>query len=156
MTLDEALAFTWPKTGQSIEESIRDGVLTYQDLRVAANRSPEEQVKRAAATILPRYEEVYARTHPAKVNQTFLGNLPSVSMTVEEARATPWKGGQCSGEPMGILLDQGKLSMKDLGWAIESNYSSRVREAARILSFLHLQTKVVAPEREGVSADTPK
>lgn len=149
MTLDEALASLWPKTGKSVEESIREGALTYQDLRVAANRSPEEQVKRIAATILPRYEEVYARTHAPKVNQTFLVNLPAVSMTVEEARATPWKGAQHAGESMGSLLDQGKLGLKDLGWAVESNYSAKVREAARVLMFLLLQTRVVAPEREG-------
>lgn len=149
MTLDESLAFIWPKTGKTVEESIREGTLTYQDLRVATYRSPNEQVKCVAATILPKYEDVYARTHVPKVNQTFLVNLPSVSMTVEEARATPWKGGQCSGEPMGRLLDQGKLSLKDLGWAVESNFSAKVREAARVLLFLQLQTRVVAPDRDG-------
>lgn len=149
MTLDEALASIWPKTGKSVEESIREGLLTYQDLRVAANRSPSEQVKAIAGTILPKYEDVYARTHAPKVNQTFLVNLPSVSLTLEEARATPWIAGQHKGEPMGFLVDKGSLALKDLVWAVESSFTTKAREAARVLLFVQLQTKVVTPERDG-------
>jgi hypothetical protein len=50
---------------------------------------------------------------------------------------------------MGVLLDQGKLVLKDLGWAVEANFSAKVREAARVLLFVQLQTKVTTPERDG-------
>lgn len=150
MTLDEALGSTWRTTGKTVEELLRAGKLTYQDLRVAANRSEDEREKQIAGAVWKNYEAAHARIHPTRVNQTFLVNLPNVGLSLEEAHATPWKGAQHSGEPMGKLVDQGKLSMRDLSWAVESNFVPRVREAARVLLFQMLQTRFEAPAKNGV------
>lgn len=149
MTLDEALGSVWCETGKTVEELLRTGKLTYQSLRVTANRSESEQEKVVAGTVWKNFEEAYARINPTRINQTFLVNLPNVGLSLEEASATPWKGSQHSGEPMGKLVDQGLLSMRDLCWAIESSYVPRVREAARVLMFQLLQTRFEAPAKNG-------
>jgi len=65
--------------------------------------------------------------------------MNTTNMTLEQARQTRWTFRDYRGQPMGELLDQGLLTLKDLGFAVERAYDKRVQEAAKILLLYRLE-----------------
>jgi hypothetical protein len=151
MTLEDALISHWNGSKTKIEDLLRSGDLTFKELRIAANRSEDPHQRAIAKAVWTDYELAHARVFPQSSSQTFLTGLPDVKLTLEQAQSTPWKGATRSGEAMGRLRDEGILSLKDLAWAVESNYDLKVREAARVLLFHQLQAPVSEPESEGAA-----
>ena len=66
-------------------------------------------------------------------------------MTLQEARATIWPFRDFKGQAMGSLVDQGVLSVKDLGFAVERAYDDRVRRASHTLILHQLAQKASQP-----------
>jgi hypothetical protein len=66
-------------------------------------------------------------------------------LTVEQARMTPWPFSRGKGRPMGELMDAGRLTLKDLVYAIENAWDERVRRAAAVLLALSLNQVVKEP-----------
>lgn len=54
-------------------------------------------------------------------------------MNLEDARAIRWSFEEFNGQAIGDLLDNGKITLRDLGEAVERSYHPEVREASRIL-----------------------
>jgi hypothetical protein len=54
-------------------------------------------------------------------------------MKLDEARSVKWPFREIKGQAMGDLYDTGKISLQDLGYAIQKAYSKQVREASRTL-----------------------
>ncbi len=54
-------------------------------------------------------------------------------MQLNEARSVKWSFEEFNGQAIGDLLDNGKITLRDLGEAVERSYHPEVREASRIL-----------------------
>lgn len=68
-------------------------------------------------------------------------------LSLEEARRVRWQVKPY--EPMGRMLDEGRLTRKDLTWAIERAYRDDVRHAARRL-LIELDSAPVAATAQGI------
>jgi len=148
MNIDEALRTKWPKTGKTIEDSLRAEQLNFTELRTIANEKDQDSVHEASRFIWKNYEEVYARVHPRSV--TIFTGLPNAELSLEEARREPYPFREIRGIPMGRLLDERKISTKDLGYCLAQNLPKRTREAIRVLLFKELQSPVTEAEDRGV------
>jgi Nuclease-related domain len=148
MTIDEALSTRWQNSGKTIETLLREETLTFSILRVAANRGEPGKEKTAAQVIWTNYETVHARLHPTTM--TIMG-LPNASMSLEEARKEAFPYREIKGQPMGRLLDEGRIALNDLGYCLEKAYTAKTKEAARVLLFNALQS----PVKETVDRGSP-
>src|SRR5262249_18472718 len=73
-------------------------------------------------------------------------------MPLDEARRVIWQ--VQPKEPMGQLLDQGKLTRKDLEWAISKAYRADVRRPAKRL-LQELDQPTAPPRAYAVQAESP-
>lgn len=150
MNINEALRIKWPKTGKTIEDSLRAEQLNFNELRIFANEKDQDIVHEASRVIWKNYEEVYARVHPHSV--TFFTGLPNAELSLEEARREPYpfdyKG--FKGTPLGILLDEGKITAHELCYCYQHAWEKRAREAARVLLYKELESPVMEVEDRGV------
>src|SRR5258708_1496810 len=67
------------------------------------------------------------------------------AMPIELARVTLWPVRPYKGQPMGTLLDNKQLSLKDLGYAIENAWDERVRQAAIALMLVRVDQTIKDP-----------
>lgn len=61
----------------------------------------------------------------------------STGMTLAQARAVRWPFRGVN-QPIGEALDDGTITLRDLGWAVESARDARVKDAARTVLLSHL------------------
>jgi hypothetical protein len=70
----------------------------------------------------------------------------STPMTVDQARAVLWTFREYKGQSIGSLLDDGLITLRDLGFAVERAYDKRVREASKTLLLNALSQEVNEPQ----------
>lgn len=127
-SITQARAVIWPfrKLNRSIGDLLNEGQITAKDLRWAAgnDRRVSAEVRAAAQTLL------VAQPQPVKV-VTDTHAQPDLAEAVAAARQVIWPYRHMH-RPMGELLDQGKITAKDLEYASHRGGPS-VRLAAQIL-----------------------
>lgn len=75
----------------------------------------------------------YIKPSTRQVEQVIIKQV----MPLQDAEKVIWQGAGPQ-EPMGKLVEEGRLTAKDLGWAMENAYNPRVRVAARTLLAYYL------------------
>lgn len=151
MTLEEARSVMWLRNNhRPLGELLDEGFLDQRRLEWAAAKAYDPKLKQAAAVLLdwmkqppaaPAQQEPIAPAPPHKES------LPAVDagVTVEQARATTWPFRPFKGQAMGNLVDTRQLTIKDLGFAIETAWDESVRRAAIVLTALRLNQVVKEP-----------
>jgi hypothetical protein len=146
MNLEEARKVFWLKSNhRPIGELLNEGYLNQSRLEWAAQWAYNPNLKQAASVILesmttskviekPNANEVQAPTKSLKIG-----------VTIEKARSTLWPFAPYKGQLMGELVDSKQLSLKDLGYAIETAWDEKVRQAAIALSLVRLEQVVKEP-----------
>ena len=148
MNINEALATRSPKSGKTFEEVLKSQDLNIKELRSIAEADVADVFHNAARILVANLDEVRARVHPRSV--TIFTGLPNAELSLEEARREPYPFREIRGIPMGRLLDERKISTKDLGYCLAQNLPKRTREAIRVLLFKELQSPVTEAEDRGV------
>lgn len=150
MNIEEARKVLWLKSNpRPMGELLDEGYITRERLEWAAQWAYNQNLKQAAKVIL---ESMKLPTPAMKIEEkpnavqapTPDKSLP-IGITLDKARATLWPFGTLKGRPMGSLLDSKQLSLKDLGFAIETAWDEKVRKAAIALSLIRLEQVVKEP-----------
>lgn len=151
MSLEEARSVLWLRNNhRPLGELLDEGYLDRKRLQWAAERAYDARLKAAAAVLLEHLERS-SDTTPIQPSPAPPPSAPSpipviaAGVTVEQARATLWPFKPHKGEPMGVLVDARRLSLKDLVYAIEHAWDDRVRRAAVVLLTLRLGQVVQEP-----------
>jgi hypothetical protein len=125
----EARAVVWPfrKLNRPMGELLDEGKIALKDLRWAASSTSyaKDDVRHAAQVLIPVLEEQEAKSVPATTPDK------AFAEAVAEARAVVWPYRHMY-RPMGELLDEGKITEKDLRYAAQQGHAS-LRLAASIL-----------------------
>ena len=69
-----------------------------------------------------------------------------MKVPLDQARKTPWPFSPYKGQLMGDLVNASKISLKDLGYAIETAWNSKIRQAAATLALSRLEQVVTEPQ----------
>lgn len=114
----------WPyrRLHRPMGELLDQGKITAKDLEYAVRRAPGP-VRLAAQILL--------KAQPPSSTSTPAANEPSTEMTLAEARQVIWPYRKLN-RPMGDLLTEGKITTKDLQYAID-RAKPEVAEAAQLL-----------------------
>ncbi len=144
MELSEARQVLWLKSNsRPMGELFDEGYLTQERLEWAAQWAYNPNQKQAAQVLLanlstqPKQEQAPTQALPASELQ--------LGITLEQARKTTWPFGALKGQPMGDLINSGQLSLKDLGYAIETAWDARVKQAAIGLTLARLEQALKEP-----------
>lgn len=106
---------------------------------VFAYNSCDEMAARAIAAVHARFNG--QENNPKYEVERITG------MTVSQARAVIWTINS-KNRPIGVLLDEGGISFKDLIWAAQSSYSDFIKRASRTLLLENLlDTKLTPPKQ---------
>jgi hypothetical protein len=144
MELSEARQILWLKSNlRPMGELFDEGYLTIERLEWAAKWAYNPRQKEAAQVLLASLN-----TNP-KLEQSLTPHLPTpelqIGMTLEQAHNTAWPFGTLKGQPMGTLINSKQLSLKDLGYAIETAWDVRVKQAAIALTLTRLEQVLKEP-----------
>lgn len=144
MELSEARQILWLKSNlRPMGELFDEGYLTIERLEWAARWAYNPRQKEAAQVLLASLN-----TNP-KPEQSLTPHLPTpelqIGMTLEQAHNTAWPFGTLKGQPMGTLINSKQLSLKDLGYAIETAWDVRVKQAAIALTLTRLEQALKEP-----------
>lgn len=114
----------WPyrRMHRPMGELLDQGKITKKDLEYAVRRAPGP-VRLAAQILL--------KAQPQGTSSALASNEPTTEMTVAEARQVSWPYRKLN-RPMGDLLTEGKITTKDLQYAID-RANPDVAEAAQLL-----------------------
>jgi hypothetical protein len=108
------------------------------------------QVHQAAAVLLDWLTQSAQRPTARKKTEEEAGQkaLPGLELkiSIEKAREVLWPFTPYKGEPMGPLVESRTLTLKNLSYAIDNAWESRVRDAAIALMALQLRQIVQEPE----------
>ncbi len=125
----EARAVVWPfrKLNRPIGELLDSGKITLKDLKWAASPTSyaKDDVRKAAQVLVAVLENQTSNSAPAAVTDN------TFAEAVAEARTVIWPYRHMY-RPMGELLDEGKITEKDLRYAAQQGHAS-LRLAASIL-----------------------
>ncbi len=127
-------------------ELFDEGYLTQERLEWAAQWAYNPKQKIAAKILLETGKSLV----PIPIEQAAETKEPSdnkiaMGITLEKARSTPWPFSPFKGQPMGLLVDSKQLSTKDLGFAIDTAWDERVRQAAIALMLTRLDRALKEP-----------
>jgi len=145
MNLEEARKILWLKNNRRpIGELLDEGYLTPSKLEWAAEKAYDPAINQAAKVILESLKE------PVSLSKNNVEAQPpdsslEIGITLEKARTILWPFAPYKGQPMGNLVDSQQLSLKDLGYAIETAWDEKVRQAATALALVRLEQVVKEP-----------
>jgi len=149
MSLQEARRVPWLRSRpRPLGDLLDEGYLDASRLEWAAARAWNPRLKEAARTILAaeQGQEVARPRSPAGAASSGDGTEAiQLGITLEEARSTPWPFGALKGQPMGMLSETRRVSLKDLAYLIENAWEDRVRRAATALMASRLGQDVTEP-----------
>jgi len=159
MTLEEARSVLWLRNNhRPLGDLLDEGFLNEARLAWAAERAYDSRLKEAAGILLEWLRAAVDEVRPGVAEEDERsadadGSVPTLNfgLTVEQARATPWPFRDFRGQPMGPLVDARRLTLKDLGFAIENAWDDRIRRAAALLAAMRLRQAV----EERASMDGP-
>lgn len=142
MNREDARKILWLKNNhRPMGELLDEGFLTSPKLEWAAEKAYDPAIKQAATVLLEALKEsaVTNKKTPLPTNA-----LP-IGMTLEKARTTLWPFSPYKGQALGTLVESKQLSLKDLGYAIETAWDENVRQAATALALVRLEQVVKEP-----------
>jgi hypothetical protein len=142
MNITEARQVLWLKNNpRPLGELLDEGYLTEERLKWAAQWAYNPKLKEAAQVLL---DQQSPRATPQQVS---LQAKPfELGISLEDAQKTHWPFNPYKGEQMGSLVASKKLSLKDLGYAVESAWDPKVKRAAVALSLTRLKQVITEPE----------
>jgi hypothetical protein len=142
MKITEARQVLWLKNNpRPLGELLDEGYLTEERLKWAAQWAYSPKLKEAAQVLL------YQQSPRATPQQVSLQAKPfELGISLEDAQKTHWPFNPYKGEQMGSLVASKKLSLKDLGYAIETAWEPKVKKAAVALSLTRLKQVITEPE----------
>jgi hypothetical protein len=139
----EARAVIWPyrRMNRPMGELLDEGKITEKDLRYAAQQG-HASLRLAARILLKNLSAA-----PLAAGETAEATA-ATEMTLAEAQTVPWpfNKGRFNQRPMGQLLTEGKITIKDLRYAVDRASDETVVEAAQVL--LDQQTTEAAIKAE--------
>jgi hypothetical protein len=147
MDLNEARKVLWIRPNRRpMGELLDEGLLTKGKLEWAIANAYSSKLQEAAKILLPLLEKT--NPHINAENNSFQLELPKleIPLTIDQAKATIWPFAPYKGEPIGPLVIEKKISLKDLGFAIENAWDSKVRNAALVLSAIRMNQIVKEPQ----------
>ncbi|MBN1440207.1 MAG: NERD domain-containing protein [Anaerolineales bacterium] len=150
MDLNEARKVVWIGSNRRpLGELLDIGYLNQERLTWAVEHVKNPTVQQAAAVLLDWLNKSADSGKPREKATSSLGQetLPGLELklTLEKAREVPWPFSPYKGESMGPLVESRKLSLKDLSYAIDNAWDSKVREAAIALTAVRLRQIVREP-----------
>jgi len=151
MSWEEARSVYWLRNNhRPLGELLDEGFLNEARLAWAAEKAYDPRLKQAAAVLLDWVRQTSQASQPQEPGASPQPGDESrqtinARITVERARATLWPFKPFKGQPMGALVDARQLAIKDLGYAIESAWDERVRQAAIVLTAVCLNQVVDEP-----------
>jgi hypothetical protein len=151
MDLTEARKVVWIGSNRRpLGELLDIGYLNRERLTWAVEHVNNPRVHQAAAVLLDWLTQSAQRSNTRKKAAEEAGQktLPGLELkiSIEKAREVLWPFSPHKGEPMGPLVENRILSLKDLGFAIENARESKVKAAAITLSAIRLDQIVKEPE----------
>jgi hypothetical protein len=151
MDLNEARKVVWIGSNRRpLGELLDIGYLNKERLIWAVEHVKNSTVQQAAAVLLAWLTQ--SSNNPTNRKKAIVSSsqmaLPGldVKISIEKAREVVWPFSPYKGEPMGPLVATRKLSLKDLGYAIEYASDSKVKAAAIALTAIRLRQIVKEPE----------
>ena len=141
MNIEEARQVLWLKSDQRpLGDLLDEGYLTEERLKWAAQRAYNPKLKEASQILLNQ------KLSPRVSKQEALQVSPfELGISLKDAQSTPWPFNPYKGQPMGTLIASKQLSLKDLGYAIETAWDPKVKQAAIALSLVRLEQTVKEP-----------
>ncbi|MGB7539315.1 MAG: nuclease-related domain-containing protein [Anaerolineales bacterium] len=151
MDLNEARKVVWIGSNRRpLGELLDLGYLTKDRLEWAVAHVSDPRVQQAAAVLLGWVNRASPGSSIRKPVKTLTEKpvLPGLDapISMKKAQETIWPFSPYKGEAMGTLVASRKLSLKDLGWAIENARDPRIKAAAITLTASRLQQVVKEPE----------
>ena len=149
MGLEEARQILWLSSRpKPLGELLDEGYLDTSRLEWAAENAYNPRLKEAARVLLgwrssgtkPGIGSGKPQAAPAKTKKPF-----RVGIGLEEARSILWPFGPLRGQPMGVLSETRRLSLKDLAYAVENAWDQRVQQAAVVLMLTRLDQALEEP-----------
>lgn len=138
MTVEEARRVLWLRNNhRPLGELLGEGYLTRSRLEWAAAKAYDPTLRQAAQVLLDEQGAQQAKTEIVPFH---------VAISLEDARATVWPFRPFKDRKMGELVESLELTLKDLGYAIESAWEERVRRASIALMLLRLDQIVKEPK----------
>jgi hypothetical protein len=146
MDLNEARKVLWIRPNRRpVGELLDEGRISKGQLEWAAANAYNPELQKASKILLFNIEKTNLATNIEKISsQSELPKL-DIPITVDQARATIWPFKPYKGESMGSLTDEKKISLKELGNAIENAWDQKVRDAALVLSAIRMNQIVKEP-----------
>ena len=149
MNLEEARKVRWLNNYlHPLGELFDEGYLNRSRLEWAIEKARDPQLSEAAKVFLkilstsPQDKKQTKESSSVKPEEKYF----SIGISIEKARATLWPFTPYKGQPMGNLFESKQLSLKDLGYAIESAWADeKVKQAAIALSLVRLEQAVKEP-----------
>jgi hypothetical protein len=147
MSLEEARAVMWLRSNyKPLGQLLDEGFLNRQRLEWAARNAYSPKLQQAAAVLLAAQDEAAPAAPPSDAAAPESpGSVVEVGMTMDAARATLWPFAPDRGRAIGELVDARRLTLKDLGYAIENAWDPQVREAAIVMSALRMNQVIREP-----------
>jgi hypothetical protein len=147
MDLNEARKVLWIRPNRRpMGELLDEGLLSKGQLDWAVAHAFNSRLQEAAKTLLPLLEKSNNSTKSTKPYIQVDPPKLEIPMTVDQAKAIVWPFSPYKGEPIGPLVIEKKISLKDLGFAIENAYDPKVRNAALVLSAIRMNQIVKEPQ----------
>jgi hypothetical protein len=145
MNIEEARKVLWLNNyPRPLGELFDEGYLNRSRLEWAIEKARDPQLREAAKIFLEilSASSQDKKLPKAKAKEKYF----PVEISIEKARATLWPFAPYKGQPMGALVESKQLSLKDLGYAIESAWAEqKVKQAAIVLSLMRLEQVVKEP-----------
>ena len=145
MDIEEARKVTWLRNHpRPLGELLDSGYLDRSKLEWAAQKAFDPNLKEAAKVLLGTGAS--REVAPKSIGPTSSAQPAFESpVSLEKARATAWPFLPYKGQPMGPLVESKRLSLKDLGYAIENAWEPKVRQAAIALALVRLEQAIKEP-----------
>jgi hypothetical protein len=134
---------------KTLGELLDEGYLNQSRLEWAAEKAYRPELKEAAKIILEANKlsspVVKIEEKPKAVQTSTPDRSLPIGINLNKAHSTLWPFAPFKGQQMGALVDSRQLSLKDLGFAIETAWDEKVRRAAIALSLVRLEQIVKEP-----------
>lgn len=147
MNVAEARQVTWLRSRpKPLGELLDEGYLNTTRLEWAAKWAYNPRLREAARVLLEWQARRAEQAGGAAMAPASAARMPiPVGISLEEARSTPWPFGPLKGEPMGVLSETRRVSLKDLAYLVENAWDDRIRRAAVALLLERLGQEIEQP-----------
>jgi hypothetical protein len=147
MDLNDARKVLWIRPNRRpMGELMDEGFFTKGRLEWAIAHAYTPKLQEAAKLMLPLLEKSNYAINTEKTSTQLELPKMEIPLSLDQAKATVWPFSPYKGETMGSLVLEKKISLKDLGFAIENARDPKVRDAAIALSAVRMNQIVKEPQ----------